>query len=444
MSHLLLKLRASFFLLVLVVGVTNASAQTPIKKLGEKPAEKLGPQPGEMYREFAKHNGGNRDWRVTDHQAVKKFERAADHLPNSKLELVIEDLQHAVRAEMLLDRWGGHRGTINKRVRLNENDWILIPEIETVPKGIRPEQLMYQDNPIVVVPLSHLKEGVNIFEGDCDEQGGFGWGQWGLYSMVVRVYYDPEKKANGNRIQGRITAPAFGDTFDESPTIQVSADAEMGVTRIDVLASYDGFDEDGDGVFDGYHESHFQLANGQANEIRNHVGTLWRKPYRMKWNTRWVPDQRCESIKLLARIQDSRGYWLVTEPVEQLSLRRSADSVKLYRAIDVPENFSVRVDETKSCRFVIPDSDPIMSASEAALHLRTWHGWDGHHEPIKINDHEMPVDGKNHFYDYDVLEFPAEKLRSGENTFTMHSKTEHHMLEVLWPGPAIVVRMPKP
>ena len=91
------------------------------------------PKPGELYREFALHNGGDRDWRVTDANAVIKFARAKDHLPNSRLKLDVEDLQHAVRAEVLLDRWGGHRGTINKRIRFNENEWVTIPEIQNTP-----------------------------------------------------------------------------------------------------------------------------------------------------------------------------------------------------------------------------------------------------------------------------------------------------------------------
>ena len=59
-------------------------------------------------------------------------------MPNSRLELQIDDLEHAVRAEALLDRWGGHRGTINKRIRFNDHDWITVPEIRAVPTGIRP------------------------------------------------------------------------------------------------------------------------------------------------------------------------------------------------------------------------------------------------------------------------------------------------------------------
>ena len=122
------------------------------------------PKPGELYREFQRHNGGDRDWRVTDKEAVIKFERAKDHLPNSRLELYVDDLKHAVRAEAVLDRWGGHRGTINKRIRFNDHDWIIVPEIEAVPADIRAEMLMFQDNPVVDVPLTHLVEGTNLFD----------------------------------------------------------------------------------------------------------------------------------------------------------------------------------------------------------------------------------------------------------------------------------------
>jgi len=31
-------------------------------------------------------------------------------------------------------------------------------------------------------------------------------------------------------------------------------------------------------------------------------------------------------------------------------------------------------------------------------------------------------------------------LHTGDNTFAISSDTEHHMLEVHWPGPALTVR----
>jgi hypothetical protein len=157
------------------------------------------------------------------------------------------------------------------------------------------------------------------------------------------------------------------------------------------------------------------------------------------WNTRWVPDQPPGSVKLLARVQDNTGVWSVTEAVSGLSLVRNGSSVRMYPAIDVPERFGVRADHTGSC--VIPlSSDAGGSAVEAVLALRTWHGWDGHHEPLALNGVMFPVSGKNHHYDFDLLPLPAGAARDGENLFEMSSKTEHHMLEVLWPGPALIVR----
>ncbi len=396
-----------------------------------------GLEPGTVYREFARFNSGNIDWRVTDPAAVESFAEARQFLPNPKLHLEVTDLKDAIRAELMLERWGGHRGTINKRIRVNGNPWIPVPELQSAPAGMRPEQLYFQDNPVVSIPLDQLQEGFNEFEAGCDELGGFGWGQWGIYSLVLRVYYPPGTKPS---IHGQIVAPASGTQLQDNPTIQVQADAQDGVARIDVVAYYDGYDHDGDGVFQDWHHSRFQPARGLPNETQNHVGSLWSEPYELTWNTYWIPDQPTASIKLVARIQDARGYWTVTDPVEKLSLVRSDVSVKLYRTIDLTEDFGVRAGETKQCQFQLPEAQRLAKVVDAGMHFRSWHGWDGHHEPLQLNDFRFPIRGKNHFYDYDLLRLPPEALRSGSNTLTIRSTTEHHQLEVLWPGPAIVVR----
>ncbi len=386
-------------------------------------------RPGAVYREFALHNGGN-DWRVTDPDAgaagAKKF------LPNPVLPLRIDDLQGAVRAEAVLDRWGGHLKTANLRIRFNDNDWLAVPAIQSTPSGRSP-YFYSQDNPVVSVPLAHLRAGLNQIEGTCATVDGYQWGQWGLYSIILRVYYPKETDVQ----VPRITHPASGDVLTEHPEVRVTA--PVGSEQVQVLAFFDGDDEDGDGVFREWHGGHFQPKRGAAADLRGHVGTDRQPPFHLLWDTTWVPDQEDKSIKLVARVKLRDGRWIVSPIVDRLSLERKAHHVRLIRARNVPERFGVRVGRKASCTFQIPDQIPL-DRVEARLSLRTWHGWDGHHHPLQINNYKRPIDGNNHHYDHDLLPLPAKELRHGENVFTISSDTEHHMLEVLWPGPTLLLR----
>jgi len=443
--------------LLLLVGLLSAAGSEPIasprlatkpnadqsspthKKVHDRPRSQFvrrGPQPGDVYREYATNNGGGTDWRVTD--PTVKDPRARAFLPNPVLRINIDDLKGAVRAEALLDRWGGHTGTTSKRIRFNGHDWITVPELSTTPARSRPEMYYFQDNPVVSVPLDHLKVGENTFAGTCGPSSG--WGQWGLYSLILRIYYDRKSKPH---VTGRIVSPATGATLAENPTVKIE-NSSAEVKRVDVLAWYDGFDADGNGVFDEWHESYHQPSRGAPAGLRDHVGTITEAPYQATWNTRFVPDQQPGSVNLIARVQDTHGIWSVTPVVTELSLVREGYSVKVYTAVNVPERFGVRVGQSKSCTIPIPPSDSVGRAEEARLHLRTWHGWDGHHAPFKINEYAHPNEGNNHHYDHDVIAIPTSVLKSGDNVFQIHSETRHHMLEVLWPGPAITVRYKTP
>ncbi len=398
----------------------------------ESAPQKLGPKPGDVYREYVIHNGGE-NWRVTAPNA--KAEGAQEFLPNPVLSLDVHDLEGAVRAEAVLDRWGGHPGTKQKMIRFNANDWITLPELTTTPESY--ERYYSQDNPVVAVPLEHLKLGENILEGTIGPENDTGWGQWGLYSLILRVYYDPEKKEYST---GRITSPNAGETLTENPTIQLQCDANA--ERIDILAWYDGYDEDGNGVFNEWHATRFQPFRGQAADLECHVGTIDPSLAErdLTWKTRWIPDQKPNAIQLIARVQNNSGLTYVTDIVEGLSLKREGWSVKQYRATDVPERFGVRIGQKKFCNIPIAAETDLSRATQAVLHYRTWSGHNSPHEPFQLNGHEHQNEGKSHHYDYDLLPIPIAEIKTGNNRFAIHSNNEHHMLEVLWPGPAITVR----
>ncbi len=430
------------------IGLVESTRHSKIVKFADEIAEhsestldrvsittKLGPQPGDIYREYALHNGGASDWRVTDPNATA--ERAKVYLPNPILSLAIDDMEHAVRAEVVLDRWGGHAGTKDKQIRFNGNDWITLPELTTTPEGSEPEQFYSQDNPIVAVSLKDLKQGVNTLEGGIGPRNaGHWWGQWGMYSAILRIYYAPEKKKYAT---GKIISPAADATLYENPKIKLACDKNA--KRIDVLAWYDGYDEDGNGVFAEWHAARFQPLRGEPAALRDHVGTITPSDgLDLTWQTRWVPDQKPAAIKLVARIHGKDGLIYVTDTVERLSLQRDGWSVKQYHATGIQPHFGVRIGKTKSCQIPISSADDLSNATEAVMHYRTWEASDEHHSPFQINGHQHANEGLNHHYDYDLLPIPVSELRLGDNTFTIHSDTKHHMLEVLWPGPAITVR----
>jgi hypothetical protein len=388
----------------------------------------IGPQPGDVYREYTANMAVKDNWRVTDPNAG--HQGAGEFLPNAVLNLNISDLDGAVRAEAVIDRWGGHAGTSGKRIRFNGNEWLPLPELETTPEGERPECYMYQDNPIIAIPLEHLKEGPNTFEGICGDQVcfSFNWGQWGWYSLILRIYYNKNRRHS----VGGIVLPLEGEKFEDFPSVKVEATSPRGVSRVDIIGYYEAFDMDGDGVFSEWQRYY------QGTSLTNNIGSALSEPWEVTWNTEWVPDQEEGSIKLIARIRDNAGIWFVTDEVRNLSLIRDTVSVKMYKPESVPQRFTVRINREMSCEVNIPGSESLDQATEATVHLRTWNGIE---DNFVLNDsYSSPIGGNNHFFGYSIREIPVSVVVNGANKISFTSPTEHHGPEILWPGPVIMVR----
>ncbi|NLI80094.1 MAG: hypothetical protein GX443_00180 [Deltaproteobacteria bacterium] len=391
-----------------------------------------GPKPGDVYKEFAYSNTTS-NWRVTDPGVdLATYPEAAAFLPNPVLRLSVDDLQHAVRAEVVIDFWGGHEGTINKQFRFNGNPWIMIPELDdlgTVPS--LGEKYMQQVNHLITVPLEHLRVGENTIEGTSGPNG-WDWGQWGWYGLVLRIYYDPASKPHAT---GQITYPASGSLVGDNPTLQIQTSGS--VNRVDYLAWYDGYDTDGDGVYADWQRNYHRRPWTETTGIKNHVGTATTSPFQVTWDTQWVPDQDVGQVRLIARVRDTNGVWFVTDEVSNLSLQKS-QSVRLYKPTGVPQLFWVRAGETKSCKVYIPT---LANAVDAVMLVKTWNGNEaGATFYSRVNGWTAPKYGLDHLYSYDVVPVPLSALTAGDNTLSFYSATEHHGMEILWPGPAIMVR----
>ncbi|MFC1648148.1 hypothetical protein ACFL1B_01685, partial [Nanoarchaeota archaeon] len=353
------------------------------------------------------------------------------YLPNAKISVNIDDLSQAVHAEAIIDLWGGHVGTTGKKFKFNGNSWRTIPELDTTPTS--GQCYTHQTNPVISVPLSHLKTGTNTLQGTSGGQTcyNFNWGQWGWYGVNLRVYYSDSKP----HPDGIITSHNNGATIGEGPTIKVSASYSAGIEKVEVIAYYEGYDVDGDGYFKEWQTNFRKDQDSKTFELKNIVGSDSTAPYEIKWDTELVPSQ--SGMKLKARITGKDGTVYETKPVEDITLQRSG-SVKLFKPKDVPEKHWVRDGQKKSSKVNIPS---LSGATSAKLIVATWNGQaNGASHYTKINGWSTPKYGRSHFYSLDVIDVPISKLQSGDNTIQFYAATSHHGIEIMWPGPALIVR----
>ncbi len=393
-----------------------------------------GPAAGDVYREtILGFDINNFDWRVTDPNAQNIG--AAEFLPNQVLSLNVPDLTGAVRAELVIDRWGGHPGTTGKKIRLNNGSWLHVDDPATIPDD-QPECYVYQDNPMIEVPLEQLVAGSVTLEGSAGGQTcyNFDWGQWGWYAVVLRVYYD----GSVPHPDGSFLSPALGDTITDSASISVNATSIGVVNKVHVLARYEGFDGDGDGVTGGWHRHYRRERDNTTVNLEGIVGTDLAAPFDLTWDAAWIPDQAPGTVGLQARIRDDSGVWFVTE-LDSLSLNHSNGVVKSYPMLDVPRSFWVRTGQTKAVTFNIPATDSLSGAAEARVTATTWNGSDG--GVILINNNPVASSfGRDHYFSLDSVAFSPSILDPADNILSIYSATSDHGMEMLWPGPLVTVR----
>lgn len=424
-----------------LLGAGSAAAQAPYSR-----ADSLKTVvPGQVYREYAITMASGNDWRVTDPNATSPGSPGntpATYLPNPVLSLPVGDLQGAVRAVAVIDVWGGHVGTTGKRFRVNGNAWISIPDIANTASA--PECYTQQVSVPVEIPLAHLTQGLNTLEGTSGGQTCFNinWGQWGWYGFLLRVYYDPQQKSAPT---GAITLPVTGATLGDFAEFEASASSTAGISRVEFVGRYENHDPDGDGVFLDWQQSYHWLQGDANVTLRDHIGTAESAPYRVGWDTQWIPDQVPGGIAVVARIRDTDGLWSVTERVTGLTLDRPDINVRMYRATDYPRNYLVREELTISTNFTIPPTHGLAFAQSARMIVATWNGLDGGRLPgedrwTQVNGWTTPAFGADHAYSIDPVGIPLYVLQNGANAVTSYSGSSAHGAEILWPGPVVIVR----
>ncbi len=394
------------------------------------------PRPGSVFREYTYNY---RSWIAEglppelaqidpDARSDIARELQAHNPPEAPAYLYVDDLGEATGAELCIEYWGGHIGSSFRGFRVNGSPWFDIPQPPNTPSAPECYYRTYFGNHAAPLPLGHLREGVNVFQFGAGPQikYGFDCGFFWVYSFALRVYYDPARP----HPSGAILQPASGEEIADQAEIVVQASSPHGpIVVVDVLGCYEDFSWSGYGLFRDWH---FQYRHGLLTRT---IGRTTREPFRCRWNTTWVPDQP-EPLRIMARIVDAAGWCTMTAPADELVLRRQNRSVRMFKPLDVPENFGVRVGQKKTCTIDVNAS--LAGAREARLLLSTWSA--AHTDEIGLNGCKL-VDriGKVHDVSIDAIPVPLSLLHEGPNTFHIYSTTEEHAAEVNWPGPVLQV-----
>jgi len=350
------------------------------------------------------------------------------------------DLEHATRAEVIIEKILCHDGTTGLAIRINESDWIGIPEAADIPAP----QCDYQHHvyPTVCIPLSCLKQGrKNEFRMSVDAKHPWNWPQNLIYGVHFRIYYDPAKKPHP---AGQITGPKSGDTLGKSVTLTAEASSPNGpIKQVDYIGLYDDVNFEGDGV---YRQWHYHFFHGR---IMHHVGSaadepatrMAGKPYKVTWDTSWVPDQK-QAMQVAARIIDSGSVIYMTQAAGGLRLARPGLSVELCRPYDIPKKWVTRSGE-KQERFDV--TGDLRKAVAAQL---VWSSWSpGYMNGVYING-ERVFDSEGPRYQYfahrvtlkdtSCLKQGVNILKTGQ-TPKIDGKMVHGM-EVNWPGIMVLIQ----
>lgn len=346
---------------------------------------------------------------------------------------VPEDLFALQGVDLYLEVWGGHPKTANKRFLVNGKQPYAIAD-----DGCEAGHCAYT-YPLVRLEVAELVTGRNAVQFACDRGETF-WGHFIVDEAAIRCYLKPDHPDLAARGLQEFSAGVLlrsGDKVlgDEvAVTLAYPKRFEDQIESVEYFGRYHGFDDDGDGQTDDWH------GYTHDRKYAGHIGRATSAPFAVLWDTRMVPDQdRPMALRALVRLKGGLCYW--TPIVDGLAFAEGRPHVRMYTCRDMPVPFWSRASQI--CRATIELPDDLSQIESARLIVKIWDGGEGTvAEPFKINGHPYAITSgrANHDVVHTDVEVNPAHLKPGANTLTLFSDTDHHGIEVLLPGPCLVVR----
>ena len=392
------------------------------------------PVPGDLYREYAWYNEAgdcNGALRVGGAMGYRtRTDLVEFYHGNGMLKPPLElRLDHAIRAELVVEKMLCHGGTKGLRVSINENDPVYIPEAENIPEP--QSSYAHHFNQVVPIDLKLLRQGKgNTFEFSVDTAGHW-WPQNLIYGFILRIYLEPSLLKE----RGGISYPYTGDQLYEINQVLVEVPDRSEVCKVDLLGYYTDVDLEGDGRYTQWHYAYHKC------QIYNHIGTQFNFSYDFKWDMEWIPDQE-STLKLAAFVHRKDGLIYMTEAVTDLTLVRPGKSVELCRPYKQPIGWFTRNEEFSE-RFRI--SGNLDNAIEARLVFRSWSP--GYFNGIFINDFIVFTREGSHYsyHEHCIPVIDLHVFEEGENILTtgktpLYNGQMVHGVEVQWPGIMVLIK----
>jgi hypothetical protein len=336
---------------------------------------------------------------------------------------------------VLIEKLLCHDGTRGLALSMNGNAWIDVPEAPGIPTP--PWAYQHHTYPVVPVPLDNIRAGKgNQFRLRVSDEHSWNWPQNLIYGVHLRVYYDPARKPHPT---GRLVTPRTKAALGTKVELRAeAASPNSPVRRIDFIGHHEDVNFEGDGVYTQWHY-HYVKAR-----LMNHIGSVTQAPWRMTWDTSWVPDQP-KPFRLAVRITDATGLTYFSEAVEGLTLQRGGLSVELCKPYDVPKKWVTRAGEHAEKFRITGD---LTKARAARL---VWCSWSpGYMHGVFINDKKVfEREGPRYaYYAHRVTLTDVSPFKQGENVLKTGKTPKYdgkmvHGMEVNWPGIMVLIQYGK-
>lgn len=342
-----------------------------------------------------------------------------------------EDLRQIYRAELYLEMWGGNPGTANKRVTINGRSTYPIQDVGALARHNTHQY------PTIFLQPTDLVNGYNALQFACD-RGQSLWGHYTIDNAALRFEIKrdhPDIRKHGLLgFNALVKAEAVAGK-SEAIRLKLASSDDSVIAGVDYQGFYYGYDENGDTITYGWHG----MTKGKAPTA--HIGSSGEYPFSVDWDTTMLPEQQEMAVRATIRFKGHPELTYDTPVIGGLfAAKPKGKKVTVFASRDFPQPFSAQANQRKNCTINM-DVDPA-TIERAQLHLVVRNGGgDGKKDLLLLNSVPLALaETGGEGVRYRQLTLDPKVLKRGLNRIELISDAEQHGLEVLLPGPALVIR----